>query len=68
MSLGSAGYSAASGKGRPMLIALLILLIIAVIVFGVLSFAVHHLFLIGFIIAIILLLGHLGFLGSRRHA
>jgi hypothetical protein len=51
-----------------LLIALLILFILAVIAFGILSFTVHHLFLIGFIIAIILLLGHLGFLGTRRHA
>jgi 4-amino-4-deoxy-L-arabinose transferase-like glycosyltransferase len=54
-------------KGQNMLIALLILFILGVIVFGILSFTVHHLFLIGFIIAIILLLGHFGFL-ARRHA
>ena len=51
-----------------MLIALLILFILGVIVFGILSFTVHHLFLIGLIIAAVLLLGHLGFLGTRRHA
>ncbi|HZU76511.1 MAG TPA: hypothetical protein VFA70_07075 [Dehalococcoidia bacterium] len=49
-----------------MLWVLLFFLLLLVIVFGVLSFAVHHLFLIGFIIAIVLLLGHTGFLARRR--
>ena len=49
-----------------MLVGVLIILIVLVIVFAVLSFAVHHLFLIGLIIAAILLLGHGGFLARRR--
>jgi hypothetical protein len=48
------------------LVGLLVLLIVLVIVFAVLSFAVHHLFLIGLIIAAIFLIGHGGFLASRR--
>lgn len=43
-----------------------IVLLVLVIVFAVLSFAVHHLFLIALVVAGVLLLGHSGFLARRR--
>jgi len=49
-----------------MLMLLLAFFIALLIVFAVLSFAVHHLFLIGVIIAGLLVLGHGGFLARRR--
>jgi len=51
-----------------MLIALLVLFIALIIAFGILSIVVQHLFLIGFFVAIVLLLAELGFLGSRHGA
>lgn len=49
-----------------MLWAILIILVILVIVFAVLTFVVQHLFWIGLIVVIVLLIAHGGFL-SRRH-
>lgn len=49
-----------------MLYALLGLFLVLVVVFAVLTFAVHHLFLIGFIIAGLFVVAHGGFLTSRR--
>ncbi|HLZ70399.1 MAG TPA: hypothetical protein VKV26_10885 [Dehalococcoidia bacterium] len=49
-----------------MLRGLLIVLIVLVAVFAILTFAVHHLFLIGLIIAAVFLIGHSGFLARRR--
>jgi hypothetical protein len=49
-----------------MLVGLLILFIVLAVVFGILSSAVHHLFLIGLVIAVLLVLGHGGFLARRR--
>lgn len=43
-----------------------IVLLVLVIVFAVLSFAVHHLFLIALVVAGLLLLGHGGFLARRN--
>lgn len=48
------------------LYAILIFLLVLVVVFAVLSFAVHHLFLIALVIAVVFLLGHSGFLARRR--
>jgi hypothetical protein len=49
-----------------MLVGLLTLFIVLAIFFGVLSFTVHHLFLIGLVIAVLLVLGHGDFLASQR--
>lgn len=49
-----------------MLMLILAILIVLVIVFAILSFAVHHLFLIALVIAVVFLIGHSGFLARRR--
>jgi hypothetical protein len=49
-----------------MLVGILIVLVVLVILFAILSFAVHHLFLIALVIAGVFLLGHSGFLARRR--
>jgi hypothetical protein len=45
---------------------ILLFLLVLVVFFGVLSFAVHHLFLIALAIAVVALLGHGGYLSRRR--
>ena len=51
-----------------MLVALLVLFVLLTIAFGILSIVVQHLFLIGFFVAIVLLLAEIGFLGSHHAA
>jgi hypothetical protein len=48
-----------------LVIALLILFILSAIAFGILAIVAQHLFLIGFFVAIVLLLGDIGYIGSR---
>jgi hypothetical protein len=64
--ISSGAPRAPSSLGVDVLYFLLFILLVLVIVFAVLSFAVHHLFLIGLVIAGIFLLAHGGYLSRRR--